>query len=71
MWAGKVVDFIDVGPWPIFNLADSSIVVGIFILMTTFMFTKDSDAEQSEGPKVDPVHAVDGSPPILPSTQDE
>ena len=31
--SGAVVDFIDVGPWPIFNLADSSIVVGIVIVL--------------------------------------
>ena len=43
---GKVVDFIDVGPWPIFNLADSSIVVGIFILMAAFLLTKDSAAKR-------------------------
>lgn len=30
---GYVVDFIDVGPWPIFNLADSAIVVGVFVLL--------------------------------------
>ena len=30
---GAVVDFLDVGWWPIFNLADSSIVVGMAILM--------------------------------------
>lgn len=35
---GYVVDFIDVGPWPIFNLADSSIVVGIAILAWHFAF---------------------------------
>ena len=28
---GHVTDFIDVGPWPIFNVADSSLVVGIII----------------------------------------
>ena len=28
---GAVVDFIDIGPWPIFNIADSLIVVGIAI----------------------------------------
>jgi signal peptidase II len=29
---GHVVDFIDVGPWPIFNVADSSLVVGVTLL---------------------------------------
>tara|TARA_B100001245_G_C22631712_1_gene311142 strand:+ start:92 stop:280 length:189 start_codon:yes stop_codon:yes gene_type:complete len=30
---GTVVDFIDVGWWPVFNIADSSIVSGIGILI--------------------------------------
>ena len=30
---GAVTDFIDVGPWPIFNVADASIVVGIVLLL--------------------------------------
>lgn len=29
---GHVTDFMDVGPWPIFNLADTSIVAGVIIL---------------------------------------
>ena len=33
---GKVTDFIDVGPWPIFNIADTSIVIGILILVWLF-----------------------------------
>jgi signal peptidase II len=28
---GHVTDFIDVGPWPVFNVADSSLVVGVII----------------------------------------
>jgi signal peptidase II len=32
MHYGYVIDFIDVGFWPIFNLADASIVVGVAIL---------------------------------------
>ncbi|MBI4201633.1 MAG: signal peptidase II [Chloroflexi bacterium] len=32
MTLGHVTDFISVGPWPVFNLADSSIMVGIGIL---------------------------------------
>ena len=33
---GNVTDFIDVGPWPIFNVADASIVIGILILIWLF-----------------------------------
>ena len=29
---GAVTDFVDVGPWPIFNLADSSIICGLLLL---------------------------------------
>jgi signal peptidase II len=29
---GYVVDFIDVGAWPVFNVADSAIVIGVGIL---------------------------------------
>ena len=36
--AGAVVDFIDVGWWPIFNLADSSIVIGITLLAVALLF---------------------------------
>lgn len=39
---GHVVDFIDVGPWPVFNLADSSIVVGITLLVTLFLLEERS-----------------------------
>ena len=36
--SGAVVDFIDFGWWPIFNLADSSIVVGLAMLFGILMF---------------------------------
>ena len=29
---GHVTDFLDFGPWPVFNLADTSIVAGVIIL---------------------------------------
>jgi signal peptidase II len=32
LFRGYVVDFVDIGFWPIFNLADASIVIGICIL---------------------------------------
>lgn len=34
---GYVTDFVDVGPWPIFNVADSSIVVGLLLLGWMFI----------------------------------
>ena len=33
--AQRVTDFIDVGPWPIFNIADSAVVVGIILLIAS------------------------------------
>jgi signal peptidase II len=39
---GYVTDFVDIGPWPVFNVADSSLVVGVIVfallilLMTQF-----------------------------------
>ena len=48
--AGKVTDFIDVGPWPIFNIADSSIVVGITVLCASVLLRRDKPAEAPESP---------------------
>ena len=44
---GEVVDFIDVGPWPIFNLADSSIVIGISLLMGLLLFSSGRERRHS------------------------
>jgi signal peptidase II len=43
-----VRDFIDVGPWPVFNLADSSIVVGVimFAIAILISFRKPSTVKQ-------------------------
>ena len=47
---GSVVDFIDIGWWPIFNVADSSIVTGIGLLALIIFFTprEPSAAEDPE-----------------------
>lgn len=45
LWAGEVVDFIDIGIWPIFNLADSFIVVGIFLLLGLFLLEGREDLQ--------------------------
>ena len=41
VYAGAVVDFIDIGRWPIFNVADASIVTGISLLLALFIFFED------------------------------
>ena len=35
---GEVVDFIDVGAWPVFNVADSAVVVGVILIIYYFLF---------------------------------
>lgn len=35
---GHVTDFVDLGFWPVFNVADVSIVIGIFIIAYVFIF---------------------------------
>ena len=50
---GYVVDFLDAGPWPIFNLADSSIVVGITILVALFLLDERTAKERRSVEKAD------------------
>ena len=33
VWFGSVIDFIDLRVWPVFNLADSAITVGVILLL--------------------------------------
>ena len=70
---GAVTDFIDVGPWPVFNLADASIVTGLLLLVWVLLRAggqSDStptpaagETEAAAGPEItaDPV-AVDNPP---------
>ena len=43
---GHVTDFVDVGSWPVFNVADASIVVGIVILASLFVLPGRGMGEQ-------------------------
>ena len=36
---GRVIDFVDVGRWPIFNVADSAIVMGVLLLAWVILTT--------------------------------
>lgn len=42
-FSGEVVDFIDARIWPVFNLADSAIVVGAVMLALSFARDRDED----------------------------
>jgi signal peptidase II len=47
---GHVTDFIRLGWWPVFNLADASIVAGIVILVGLFLLTaRSKEGLQSQG----------------------
>ncbi|MBM31276.1 MAG: signal peptidase II [Chloroflexi bacterium] len=56
IFLGSVIDFIDIGVsgvyrWPTFNIADSSIVVGITLLIFSFFITsndKNNDLEKRQ-----------------------
>ena len=50
---GSVVDFIDVGWWPIFNIADSSIVTGICLLaLIIFLTPRERDQAAPEADRI-------------------
>ena len=40
---GYVTDFLDVGPWPIFNVADSAISVGMVLMVWYFFSNREED----------------------------
>ena len=73
---GSVVDFIDVGWWPIFNVADSSIVTGIGLLMLIILSNpqkKETDPA-SRGPAKTadaPPSPETGRPTLPPDPSDD
>ncbi len=46
---GEVVDFVRVGIWPVFNLADSCVVVG-GLLLALFLGRAERDQDQDQAP---------------------
>jgi signal peptidase II len=49
---GEVVDFVKVGPWPVFNVADSCIVIGGLLL--AFLLGRAEPAGQEGGDRGPP-----------------
>lgn len=49
---GHVTDFISVGRWPAFNLADSAITVGVIMLLWIFTF-EDGAARLGADPRLE------------------
>ena len=43
--SGSVVDFIDLQWWPIFNVADAAVVVGVIVFVVYSMFAPDAGKE--------------------------
>lgn len=59
---GHVTDFLDVGWWPIFNIADSSIVIGIALMIFYFWFLDEgSKQDEEENAEIVSVGASDNS----------
>lgn len=53
VWLGYVIDFIDVYyahyHWPVFNVADSAITVGVTLLFIDIIFFSDTQEKQGNG----------------------
>ncbi|NKB70685.1 MAG: signal peptidase II [Candidatus Latescibacteria bacterium] len=51
---GEVIDFFDVGldtlRWPVFNIADSFVTVGVILLAFAYSRNKDEVADQTDTP---------------------
>jgi signal peptidase II len=54
---GRVVDFIDFHVWPVFNLADSAIVIGAVLLAVTGLRERAGDGPGEEKEEPEPTAA--------------
>lgn len=55
--SGAVVDFVDVGWWPVFNVADAAIVVGVIAVILLTLI--EGDGSESAGEEVAPSDSRD------------
>lgn len=65
---GHVTDFFDFGPWPVFNIADLSIVLGVILLGYLMLF--DQPQEDSQDPEELPIEEAP-EPQQVDSSEDE
>jgi signal peptidase II len=57
---GHVTDFLDFGPFPVFNLADASIVAGVLVLVFLMLTeTQDESEEENAEPALERLVIVD------------
>jgi len=57
---GHVVDFVSVGWWPVFNVADSSVVCGAILLVVLTVFGFEPDGSRA-GRKDSTTHTIEDS----------
>lgn len=68
---GHVTDFLDFGPWPVFNLADTFIVAGVVILGVLMLSEQRREQAQAAREKKESSKlpgGVDFTPVVLPSS---
>lgn len=49
--AGRVTDFFDIHVWPVFNVADIALDVGVGILIAWLLFSKEAAGDEPEVPE--------------------
>ena len=71
IWQGYVTDFIDIGPWPVFNLADSAIVVGLMMMGWALLMRREPPAAGDAIPGVIPIPTASANYALCPLCDDD
>ncbi len=61
---GYVVDFISVGNFPVFNIADASITMGVVVLIIG-MWIQESREKKARAEEPEPIDSLDSTPALL------